>query len=366
MRLFIFTILSIFFLSCNNSKQDDHLVYKVIDIGKSLNINVIKKINLNDISQEFNLIPVETNDSTLFKHLFIAGVTKDEIISFDEKVLYSIKKDNGAVKTILNKQGAGPTEYKYIINAILETDSTIHIYDSGKRGFLKYDFLGNFISFFKSDSITAYKRLKNENYYVSYSPFLKTDKHIGVYDKDWTFLRNGINNNRKDIDFDMSFWNEIKTYNQKLFFKDIFCDTIYHVTTEQDIPYMILSKGKYKVPLEIASSMERSEKEGHNYIISEDYKIASKYCFLTYYYDYNRYYDIWDIETSELIYRNIFNRQKGSPGIPIMINDLIINVWVNYTDNNSIYCIIEADDALKLLPSLPKDTNPILLEVKLK
>lgn len=363
MKLFIPIILFVFLLSCK--KADNKIEHTVLNINKSLTINT-KNIYLNDIAQEINIIPVETNDSTLFKHLFIAGVTKSKIISFDKDALYSIEKDGGFVKKILNNQGSGATEYKYIIDVILDSDSSINIYDSGKRGFLKYDFQGNFVCFFRSDTITTYQKLQDGNYYVCYSPFLKTNRHTGVYDKNWTFLRKGINNNRKGIDFDMYFWNEIKKYNEKLFFKDVFCDTIYNVTTEQDIPYIILSKGKYKVPLEIASNMEKGEKDGHKYIQSEDYKIASKYCFLTYYYDHNKYYDIWDIETSELIFRNIFNGKKKSSGIPIKINNSIIHIWANYAEDNIIYCVIDTEDALKLLPALPNDTNPILLEVKLK
>lgn len=137
MKLFILQIVICFCLfGCNEKERN--LDYCVIDLGVAINEDKKNNVNLIGISAGINIIIPETNDSILFRDLFIAGIIKDKIIAFDKKRLYSISKTDGAVKIILDHQGIGPEEYKIIIDATILNDSTISIYDTGKRGFLKY------------------------------------------------------------------------------------------------------------------------------------------------------------------------------------------------------------------------------------
>ena len=116
-----------FIISCDNNNRKKSKDYFLLDIENSIYKKPSNKLTINEISNEINIIPVKTNDSTLFDNLFIAGVTDKEIISYEKKALYSIDKKNGAVKTILNNQGTGPEEYKDILDVIIEEDSIIYI-----------------------------------------------------------------------------------------------------------------------------------------------------------------------------------------------------------------------------------------------
>lgn len=363
MKSFIPIIVCLSLFSCNNQKNQSD--YCIIDLEKSLKANNVKNLSLNDIAEEINITPVKTNDSTLLEYIFIAGVSENRIISYDQNSLYSIDKESGSVNKIITNQGAGPEEYKYIFDVIIENNEVVNIYDTGKRGFLKYDLNGNFQSFTKIDSITTFRRLPDGNFYVCYSPFINSNYNTGVYSKDWKYIRSGIINNRSGVYCDMYYVNDLRTYNKKLLFKDIFGDTIYNVTTEKDKPYVILSKGRFKAPIEVIASLEKSNKEGDKYIFSENFNIASKYCFVSYYYDKKQYRDIWDIEKSELIYRKRYSNDESS-GISVRVNGIDITVWVNFAVDNYVYCVIKPEDAVKIIPSLSEDTNPIILEVKLK
>jgi hypothetical protein len=350
-------------LSCSPQKEKE---YAVIDLGSSLNTDRSNDLSLNDISEKIEIIPVVTTDSTLLQYIFFADVMDDKIIAYDKETLFSINKADGNINKIIDKRGAGPEEYQAIMNVIVD-HNILNLYDPGKRGFLKYDFSGKFIDFFRNDSIATFKPLTSDgNYAVCYSPLFKSDNFVGIYDKDWNYVRGGVKNDRRDKHLAMLYFNGINTYNGKLFFMDAFGDTLYQMTTEKDIPYLVLNKGKYKMPIETAATLDMLNKEGPKYIELGHFTIASKYCFMFYYYDNKHYYDIWDFENSKLLYRNIVKSERESPGIPVKINNKTIHIWVDYAKNNYIYCIVNPEDALKLIPSLPEDTNPIILEVKLK
>jgi hypothetical protein len=163
----------------------------------------------------------------------------------------------------------------------------------------------------------------------------------------------------------MYYWNSINHNNGKLLFKDCFGDTIYQITAEKDIPYLVLNKGKYKMPLEIASTLDILYKEGHHYIQQDYCIIASRYCFLSFNYDNKKFYDIWDMPDSRLVYRNIVQSQRDAIGFPVKLNDKTIHVWIDFAKDNLIYCVVSPEDALELIPTLPEDTNPVILEIEL-
>ncbi len=364
MRLVIIFILIIFNFSCTSEKKIN-VDYVVLDIESTINNKKKNSLKFNNIVKKTKLIPVETTDSTLFKYLFIADIIKDKIISFDKEAIYSINKESGNVKKIINNNGAGPREYKFIIDVVVEDDSIIFVYDTGKRGFLKYDFKGNFIQFIKNDSISTFEIMKNGNYCVCFSPFINSDYHTAIYDKNWNLISENIVNQRRNIETDMFYWNSIQKYNDELMFKDFFSDTIHQIKGKDYSPFIVLSKGKYKLPLEIGKNIMEKGREANNYIQQESYASVSNYCFLSYILNNSKYYDVWNIEESALIFRNIVNSNEDIKGIPIVINDVQIGIWSDYAKDNMLYSVINPEDALKIMPKLPEDTNPIILEIEL-
>jgi hypothetical protein len=157
-------------------------------------------------------------------------------------------------------------------------------------------------------------------------------------------------------------------YNDKLLFKEYFGDTIYHVSTASDEPYLVFDQGSYKTPVELMADFEKRNAQGYNYIDFGGYRISSHYCFVDYWYDRLHYYDVWDTATNGLLYRFISSADNDYAvgGIDVMINDIKVRAWPTYAEGNTIYCHIQPDDVLKLYPSAPEDTNPMILEATLK
>ena len=133
-----------------------------------------------------------------------------------------------------------------------------------------------------------------------------------IYDKSWNLIRRNICRDNT-TNFAMINFDNLAKHNGAYYFKQTFGDTIYNVTQKADILYIVLDKGKYKMPVEIAASLDKLNKKGARYIQRDSYRLASNYMFLTY------YYDIWDFEKEQLIYRGIldYKARKRIKGIPL-------------------------------------------------
>ena len=351
------------FLSCK--ENDTSLI--IIDIKNTLNRNVTESFKLNDISNNIRLIPVETNDSTLLGDFIIVGTNEEDIVIRDDnltsykKAVYFINKNTGTVSSIIDNWGQGPHDYTRLGDVHLNNlSNTIYISDYSKTN--EYTHEGNFIKSFKNDSIAFFRIFPNGDFAVSYSPLVNNEFALGVYDSLWTQKRKGMPKVKGE--FDMVYFDGIFEFNRDLFYKLAHSDTLYRITIGFDEPYLVHSKGQYRLPDEIKANREQRDKYGYRYIQQDFGRLISKYYFLTYYYNEKFHYEIWNIENSSLVYKSIFSRDGGMSGVPIVIRGLIIYVWPAYVSNDSIYCIITAEDAITLLPELPKDTNQIILELK--
>jgi hypothetical protein len=356
----------IIILSCTHEDKGKQ-AYIIIDLEKGINLNASHK-TLNDISANMRIIPTETNDSILFKNISIKGVTeKDIVVDGGNNALYYVNRETGKVSTLLNRRGNGPGEYGMLFDAYIENrDSTVYIYDIQKMNI--YNFNGDFIKSFKNDSTGAVAVLDDGYYAVSFSPYLKSEYALGIYDKSWNLHRKSIPVD-KDRKFAMEYFNRAVKFNDKYYYRPILGDTLYQITSGDEKPYIVTSKGKYTIPESVTATMDGLREFRHQYIYYEYGTLVSKYYFLLYEYNLTTYYDIWDIETSTLVLR-----EKYSPGllpfegggIPVLIGDVKLNVWPSYVSGNMMYCTVEAEDAVKLIPSLPWDTNPVILELEIK
>jgi hypothetical protein len=360
-------------LSCTHEDKPDKPPYIIIDLEKSIDLDASPEITLNDISANLRIIPVETNDSVLFNYISIVGVTEKDIVVHDvglnthNNALYYVNRETGKVSTLVNRRGNGPGEYNSLTDVHVEnSDSTVYIYDMHRINI--YDFKGDFIKSVKIDSIGAAVVLNDGYYAVSFSPFLKPEYALGIYDRSWNLHRKSIPVD-KDRKYAMIHFNKAKKYNDDYYYRPILGDTLYQVTSEYEKPYIVTSKGKYKIPESVTATMDGLREFRHQYVYEEWGTLISKYYFLLYEHNRNMYYDVWDIETSTLILRKKYSPSilpfEGG-GIPVLTGDLKVNVWPSYVSGNMMYCTVEAETAVKLIPSLPWDTNPVILELEMK
>ena len=364
----IFAMVFMVLFSC---KKEEKTKCIVIDIANTINTKELKQFSLDDIAQEIRLIPIETTDSILFGNVFIVGVTEEYIVVCEgtfgvEPAVYFINKTNGKVSSIINRYGRGPGEYIRIAFVSLnKRDETIYLSDLTKTN--EYTFDGKLVNSFQNDSIGMLRMLKDGNFAVSYrwTNTANTEFALGIYDSSWNLKRKGMPKAEKNIKFDMIYTDGTIEFNDECFYRLAHSDTLYRITSEFDEPYLVYAKGKYRLPIEIKASREKTKKEGYRYIRDDSGMLISKYDFLSFYYNNKLYYDVWNIENSSLMYRSIYSREGGVYGIPITVNEKKIYVWPTFVSKDAIYCTIEGEDAINLIPSLLEDSNPVILEIRL-
>lgn len=365
MKGFFFTcIVFLGLISCRESQKT--MPYVVIDLEKALNNNVTEDITLEDFADIVRIIPIETNDSILLQFMNIAGVTEHQIVVYDKNGLYFINKEDGKASFYLNRQGRGEGEYTSLSNACInERDSMINLFELETGTISKYTFDGRFTESVKNDQIGEYIELDDGNFAAYFPSYSKTDDRLGIYDKSWNLKRSAISRVAGPR-LAMIYLDQLVKCNGKYYYKAALADTVYQITSESETPYMVISKGKYKMPLEVLTTLDKMDKESFHYIKDSGGYMASKYFFLVYNYNRKQYYDIWDMENSSLIYRSKYGQQVGIDGIPVTVNGVQVNTWPRYVSGDTIYCFIEAVDARRIIPPLPEDTNPVILELKIK
>jgi hypothetical protein len=355
----------LFFVSCNETEKMD---YPTIDLVKSISVANGNMKSINDISSEYRLIPLATNDSCLLSSFRINEILDDDIWIQDNSIIYRFDKKSGNFLFKLNRKVPGSEEYLSISNFTVDPISKIlFIYDLQKRKILMYDYKGTFIGSIENDFIGAFS-VKDDYFIVNYSPFSDEPFHIGIYDKDWNIINQFIpknmevKNQKGIIYFDM-----FMKFNNQYYTKPSFIDTIYKIDKESIKPYLIVSTGNLKPPFEIATSLNRENKQKlQQYISQESGMIISNYYFSQYYYQMKMYQDIWDLSTLSLIYRNLRTSPESKNGFPFILKEgKTIYVEIKFVSGNCLYGSIPIEELKDIIPDIKDDDNPFIIEIKI-
>jgi hypothetical protein len=348
------------FAACNNRRAGASDYY-VLPLDKHI-ADGNTQTTLNEIADRMHIIPVETSDSALFAVLGVCGVIGDEVFFSDRDVLYAVQRESGKVRTVLDRKGEGPEDYPNLPEAVIEGDTLLRINSS--RGYHEYDLQGNFRNSFRVDSLLDIWVTPDKKRYGTFHPAFVKDAAIGIYDENGNLLRKGLRNTQSTRTR-LYFATNIRYYDNKYLYRDQYSDTVYQITDEKDIPYLVLQMGEYGCRADVFANGPIGP-DKINCIFSPFYMLIDKYCFLDYVFRGTYYYDIWELTTGELLYRYIPEKSGSSYAFAVRVNDTDIKVALRYAKGNRLYCEISPDDVLKLFPTAPEDTNPMLLEIELK
>jgi hypothetical protein len=356
----------LFFVSCSE-KRGEKSDYFIVDLEKAISTTDWEMKSFNDISSEYRLFPLETNDSCLLSSVRIKEVSDNDIWVMNKNAIYQFNRQTGKLLFTLDRKGQGPEEYISILDFAVDTKSKIlFIYDSQKQKIIKYDFNGVFLGYIENNFIGSFG-LIDDNFVVSYSPFSDMSFHIGIYDKNWNvvkqFIPKSIEIKQKDIfHFDM-----LSKFNGQYFLKIAFADTVYKINKESFERYLTVSAGSLKPPIEILTVLSQENKEKrHQYITNEYGKIISKYYFSQYYYQMKVYQDIWDLSKCALIYRNLRTSPESKSGFPFVLNNKkTIYVEPEFVSDNCLYGIVPVEELQDIFPNVKDDDNPFIIEIKL-
>lgn len=364
MRLAKYTCIFLFFLfSCNSNKSD--LSYYRLDIGREMSVGAKKNITLDDIAELTRIIPIETNDSTLLSYASFVAVLDDKIVVCDRTKLLFVEKDGGKVTNILHQEGNGPGEYIAIGNVTLDkSNNDLYLFDIDKGMMMLYDSDLKYKKTLKANFMSSMQILDDGNFLITYSPLYKSEFCVGIYDKEWHLIQNLIHRTHNPKEFRVMPFNFIRNFNDGFYFSENHTDTIYNIANNSKSPFLVLDKRNYKMPIDLAK--QYYTKRHSKYFDEGPAVLVNRYYFMEGTYNMGIYFDIWDIKKQELIYRNIMTENNKSRFIPVKVNEVTIDVWPSFVNGNYMYCLLNIDTATKILPSIPEDANPVILEFKIK
>ena len=359
----ILYILVFLILSCTKSNDKGNLqtlkVYENIDKQK-------RSFLMDQMAGYKEIIKLETTDSSLISNVNIKFTTLQYICLLDNNMIFFFDQ-TGKFKFKINSKGEGPNEYNSISNVVYNSiDSTFYIHDMFKKKMLEYQLNGRYLGEITIDNIGSIIDLDNNFYVVSYSPYANKSKLVGILDHSFNIMNEFIGtnfNNENYADRGYILINDFIQSNHTKCIKPISSDTIYKIYPNKVQPYFFIEKGRLAIPIEILSDVSQNNKF-KNYITNDYGLIINNLYFMTFYYNNKLYQDIWDIETSKLLYRNIASSVNDKYGAPIHLNDEIINVWPIFVDSQSVYCKIDERDQLLLKTNI--EENDILLKIKVE
>jgi hypothetical protein len=141
-------------------------------------------------------------------------------------------------------------------------------------------------------------------------------------------------------------------------------DTLFQISIEAVLPILTIDKGSLKLPVEIASDIQRKS-ERQRYIWGEYGYLCGYYYFFYFAYSNQAYYDIWDTSSTSLLCRNIMSSPEDPKGLPFDLGGKLIYAWPKFVQNNRIYCVLDFEQAGIIYPQYDENDNPLILEILL-
>ncbi len=330
------------------------------------------KTRLSDLIQSIEYIPLETNENSLIgssnmfavslKHLVLWTLPTEHILLFSRAGKFIAKIGN---------KGLGPNEYYSVYGlSINEVKQEIEVFCSigNKRMIKNYDFNGEFvkgislpsslITFLCKDNKRGlfmdrrYDSVRNE--YIVYD----LDKHkivtTAVRSNPIQWRGQGGTETGPAIHYQR---------NGNFFVRNSYRnDTLFQINKDNTfIPYYSFNVGKYKMPDEVRTNIQKFMKQTPEYVfIRSLYETTPNFLF-SYDYEKRKWYAIYNKSSGQ---SSLFPSEKGIPndwdGGP--------DIWFQRQDEKTMYGFIPASEFLehkkKLTPKGPQSAIKRMNELK--
>jgi len=242
----VFVLVFLALMSCKGEEKEQEIqntltVFDLDDLRPT-----VDKLKLSDIAENIEYIPLETRDDCLIgnindiqfidEFIFVYGV--GDIFQFDHQ---------GSFIRKLFRIGKGPGEC-YARDFAIDTDnSLVYIFDNYKYKYNIYSFDGDFISSFDdpnpNNNTGRHFMIHNNQLVFEVADYYIPQSFIMSYDIGKREIVYKYKNNYKEIDdSDVQkkkgyMWNSglLRSFEDRILFKEKFCDTIFQTTDFIDV-----------------------------------------------------------------------------------------------------------------------------------
>jgi hypothetical protein len=375
----ISVLLILFFLS--SSRVQDLKNENLIVILLAKNISQLSEIKCSQFIDQFEYIPLETNEKCLIGNDYHALVLKDYILIYHIKYCYVFDKKTGKFLFELSKYGRGPGEYN---NSLLAYDFVNSIVYSGgwNNDMMMFTLDGKYIGSFpipnqkggmEDPSLMFHFSSLPKSLIVGYSiNILGSEKKLlTIFNQKGEVIRIFPNKNvypKRPLKVVSLLEAQFYHLNENTYFKERYCDTVFRVTEKSLIPHIKFDMGKYTVPYD-SKWWPFEEQKNAKFIIVRQVLENRSWIYITATKESIDYFAIFDKNISKL---SINRYNAGIPNdidnfIPFkpeyidedgnlvaLVNALEISKW--FKDNPS-----KISERIKRLQNTEPDQNPIVI-----
>ena len=308
--------LAIFFLiSCTHPGQKneggDSIIPKIDIIG---NISKVQKVNLSSIASSIEYCMLETDEKCLIRDNSIIYSSGGYFVYMSHNSTwpecYIFERKNGKFVRQISQVGQGPNDYKNTIS-VLDGDKG-QICLAGNNQLLFFNLDGTLSH---KTKLFAYNFLAYEDFYVLsfYNTRGNAKIRIAFYDNKTGELVDSIPNDRQYVRTTQTIQTNIDysfhLFNNSLYYKDIYCDTLYQINDFTLLPRYIFSTGGLTVPyksqnegrFDVEAAMAGRENDRYaKYIVINRFFESEKYLFFTFDYTNRKYPVIFNKSEDEI------------------------------------------------------------------
>lgn len=340
---------------CNNYHKDENVI--TVDASKIQDF-----IKVSAIFDSIKYVPLETNDSSLFKDidkLCIDSCGNIFILDIEgTNAVYMFGKE-GQFKRRIGNLGRGPGEYNEISDLNLYQDTILEIYDSGQDKIIQYDTSGKMINeiynigagsaqfFHIGDTLGFYMSSGKDAFNLT----------ILVNDKEYSYLKQNYLELR-------SKGNYFHTDGKKIYCTDNYNDTLYLIKDANIYPYLYIDFQKNKLPEKIR--LINQAWQGDYCFDIGDFKFTSRFINFSYSYQKINVISFYDRKNKNLLLsRSLLNDIDGIPLLLYSNTPNFMDKIVTYLEASIFLSALEngqvSDKAQTWKSKVNEDSNPIVV-----
>lgn len=331
-------VLCLFITSCSFPGDSNQESVEVINVVKAFEENT--KLSLNDVVESLEYIPLQTDDRFLVGKNPSFFLINDYIMTVSDKQIFLFDRKSGTFVREIGRYGQGPEEYTrtdYMCSVNEENNTVSTFADKSKR---IYSLEGKTVDNINLPPLTYETAELSSGVYAGFVPnFSGNEKNkLILFDKNATIIKTFPNYYSTLPPEGIHFWKPngwLYKYEKKLFFHELFNDTIFQVTSDSLKPVYQLYQGQYLPPYEYQNA---------NSFISDNYfmmkNIYESVRFLFYTFSYKKenylltydkkkkktYLDKLEEELSEIISENEISFSLSS----VNASDEFVGFWNSY------------------------------------
>lgn len=334
-----------------------------LDVASTINSSPVNEADINSFFDVVGWTAIHTDDSTLMAGPQVFGYDSGTIYIWDTETVWGIRESDGAAVFRFNKKGNGHGEYSSLSDVVFDgKNKRIYATDGMKNKVLAYTVEGKYLPEYSRDSLAGMSILPDGNL-VGINPQGSGGLYHDVYDSDWMKLRDGTVRYFDKESFFYMMYLPIEATGGECYFKPFRSDTLYRVTSESDIPAVVFDYGKYAIQDDFFTNPANMSKVFSAIFMYGNPCLAGDIVFYSFEYEGMHYSQVWDLRTASLLYGGKDKDHVKSQPV-FQVSGQSVSAWPFCISGRDVLCVLTYQEAVKLVPDLKEDDNPVLLHLR--